>query len=220
MSSGRMEPGRTAGGAIPTADQGSDPKSQIPRFPTPQGHTHARRAEWECGRLESSLQVRFESGDRTAGSAPGTRAPAQRPPHISRHVRSLVNLASPFPAHKLMPELPPGPSFILRRLFSWKVVCYSSFIYFLQVGTRMVGANVPLWMIVSSSIAALPALLLAQCQLEYWMNQRKARSLGARLVPTVPTRWPGGIDLIATIINVFKTGYIGELTTRSRWCGC
>ena len=116
---------------------------------------------------------------------------------------------------KLMPKLPPGPPFILRRLFSWKVVGYSGFVYFLRVGTRRAGANVPLWVIVSSSVAALPALFLAQRQLEYWRNQRKARSLGARLVPTVPTRWPGGVDLLATIIKVFKAGYIGELDPRS-----
>ena len=117
-----------------------------------------------------------------------------------------------------MPKLPPGPSFILRRLFSWQVVSYSGFVYALYVGTKRAGTNVPLWMIVSSSIAVLPALFLAQCQLEYWRNQRKARSLGAQLVPTVPTRWPGGIDLLATIIKVFKTGYIGELSPRSWWC--
>jgi len=115
-----------------------------------------------------------------------------------------------------MPKLPPGPSFILRRLFSWEVVSYSGFVYALCVGSRSAGTNVPLWVIVSSSIAALPALFLAQRQHEYWSNQRKARSLGARLVPTVPTRWPGGIDLLATIIKVFKTGYIGELNPRSR----
>jgi len=118
-----------------------------------------------------------------------------------------------------MLKLPPGPSFILRRLFSWQVISYSGFVYVLSVGTKRAGANVPLWMAVSSSIAALPALFLVQCQLKYWMNQRKARSLGARLVPTVPTRWPGGIDLLATIIKVFKTGYIGELSPRSWWYG-
>jgi len=117
-----------------------------------------------------------------------------------------------------MPKLPPGPSFILRRFFSWQVISYSGFVYVLRVGTKRAGTNVPLWMIVSSSIAALPALFLAQCQLEHWRNQRKAQSLGARLVPTVPTRWPGGIDLLATIISVFKTGYIGELSPRSWWC--
>jgi len=117
-----------------------------------------------------------------------------------------------------MPKLPPGPSFILRRLFSWQVVSYSGFVYALCVGTRRADTNVPLWVIVSSSIAALPALFLAQRQLEYWRNQRKARSLGARLVPTVPARWPGGIDLLATIIKVFKTGYIGELSPHSWSC--
>ena len=110
-----------------------------------------------------------------------------------------------------MPKLPPGPSFILRQLFSWEVASYSGFVYFLRVGTKRVGVNVPLWAIISSSVAALPVLFLAQCQFDLWKNRRKARSLGGRLVPTVPAKWPGGIDLIVDTINVFKTGYIGEL---------
>ena len=110
-----------------------------------------------------------------------------------------------------MPKLPPGPSFILRRLFSWEAISYSGFVYFLRAGTKRAGANVPLWVIISSSVVALPALFLAQSQLDYWKNQRKARSLGARLVPTIPTKWPAGIDLVVALIRVFKTGYLGKL---------
>ena len=76
------------------------------------------------------------------------------------------------------------------------------------------GAKVPLWVIVSSSIAALPALFLAKSHFDYWGNERKARALGGRLVPKVPTNWIGGIDLLATLIDVYKTGYLGKLRAR------
>jgi hypothetical protein len=110
-----------------------------------------------------------------------------------------------------MAKLPPGPSLILRQLFSWEVASYSGLVYFLHIGTKKVGVNVPLWAIISSSVAALPVLFLVKCQFDIWKNQRKARSLGGRLVPAVPAKWPGGVDLIVDMINVFKTGYIGEL---------
>jgi hypothetical protein len=119
--------------------------------------------------------------------------------------------APSLPGPKFMPKLPPGPSFILRRLFSWEVASYSGFVYFLRIGTKKVGMKVPLWVIISSSAIALPVLFLAQCQFDLWKNQRKARSLGGRLVPTVPTKWPGGVDLMVAMVNAFKTGYIGVL---------
>lgn len=74
----------------------------------------------------------------------------------------------------------------------------------------MLGIDVPLWIIISSSVAALPAILYARTQLQYWRHKRKAESLGARLAPMVPHRWPGGIDLIVALIDVFKIGYIGK----------
>lgn len=74
----------------------------------------------------------------------------------------------------------------------------------------MLGINVPSWTVVLSSIAALPAVLYAQKELYYWKAKRKAESLGARLAPEIPSKWPAGIDLITALVNMFKTGYIGE----------
>lgn len=74
----------------------------------------------------------------------------------------------------------------------------------------MLGVDLPLWAIVSSSIVALPAILYAQSEFQYWKDKRKAESLGARLAQKVPSKWPAGIDLIITMINVLKTGYLGE----------
>ena len=74
----------------------------------------------------------------------------------------------------------------------------------------MLGIGVPFWIIVPSSIIALPIAFYAQGEFQYWRDKRKAESLGARLAPKVPYKWPGGIDLMAALIETFKTGYIGE----------
>lgn len=107
-------------------------------------------------------------------------------------------------------KLPPGPSFLLQRLFSVKVISYTALIGGIRIGGEMLGVDLPLWAIVSSSLAALPALIYTQSEFQYWRTKRRAKSLGARLPPKVPYKWPAGVDLIATMINVLKTGYLGE----------
>ena len=107
-------------------------------------------------------------------------------------------------------QLPPGPSFILRQLLSWKIVSYGTFLGCVRVGGETLGIDPPLWTLVSYSIILLPAILCAQTKFQYWTAKRKAESLGARLVPKVPSEWPAGIDLVVTLVNVIKTGYLGE----------
>jgi len=107
-------------------------------------------------------------------------------------------------------ELPPGPSYVLRQLFSPKVAGYVTLFGCFHVGGKAVGIDIPLWTIVSSSVVAFPAVLYVQAEFQHWRDKRKAESLGARLPHKVSSRWPGGIDLIAEMMNVFKTGYLGE----------
>ena len=117
-------------------------------------------------------------------------------------------------------ELPPGPSYILRQLLSWKAVSYGAFVGCVRVGGGTLGIDPPLRTIVSCSIAILPAILYAQAEFQYWSTKRKAESLGARLAPKIPSKWPAGTDLIATLIDVFKTGYLGkshDWVSLARW---
>lgn len=107
-------------------------------------------------------------------------------------------------------RLPPGPSFLLRQLFSAKVVGYVAFVGCIRVGGELFDINLPLWAIVPSSVAVLPAIIYAQSEFQYWRTKRKAESLCARLAPKVPSKWPAGIDLITASINAFKYGYPGE----------
>ena len=107
-------------------------------------------------------------------------------------------------------ELPPGPSFILRQLLSWKLIGYGALVACLHLGGESLGIDPPLWITVSCSILALPAILYAQSEFQYWTAKRKAESLGARLAPKVPYKWPVGIDLIVALVDVFNTGCLGE----------
>ena len=107
-------------------------------------------------------------------------------------------------------EFPPGPSYIFRQLFSFKVAAYGTFVGSVHVVGELLGIDLPLWMIVSCSIIALPAILYTQVEFQYWRNKRKAESLGARLTPKVPSKWPGGLDLVTAVANAFRVGYIGE----------
>jgi len=109
----------------------------------------------------------------------------------------------------LLSKLPPGPSFILRQLLSWEFVSFAAAIYSICIGNKALGLNLPPWVVVSCTILALPCIPLFHAQYQYWRDGRKAASLGARLVPTVPMRLPGGIDLVATLRKAFRTGYIG-----------
>ena len=128
------------------------------------------------------------------------------------HIKGVLEVTVSFSQTMSPPrfELPPGPSYILRQLLSWKVVSYGAFVGCVCVGGEALGIDPPLWTIVSCSILALPAILYAQTEFQYWTAKRRAESLGARLAPRVPSKWPAGVDLIVAMIDVFKTGYLGE----------
>lgn len=109
----------------------------------------------------------------------------------------------------LLKILPPGPSFIINQLLSRLFVSFAASVYLACVGNDVLGLKVPVWVVVSCSILALPCILLSHARYQYWRDGRKAASLGARLIPTIPARLPEGIDLIATWMEAFRTGYIG-----------
>ena len=109
-----------------------------------------------------------------------------------------------------MLKLPPGPSYIVDQIFSWKTASYLSSVVLTCFGTNAVGIYAPVWAIVASSVIALPAIFYLQGELRYWKDKRTAAALGARLAPKVPRKKPFGIDLIATLLEAQKNGYVGK----------
>jgi hypothetical protein len=107
-------------------------------------------------------------------------------------------------------ELPPGPSFVLQQLLSLKFAGYVTLVGCIRVGGSFLNVHVPLWAIILSSVAALPVIIYVKSEFQYRRDGRKAESLGARLAPKLPYKWPAGIDLIVLSNRLFKTGYIGK----------
>ena len=114
------------------------------------------------------------------------------------------------------PKLPPGPSYIIDQIFSWKTAVYASFVVLIRIAANAAGVYVPVWAIVMSSVAALPAALYIQSEIRYWRDRRTAESLGARLATKVTGSQLFGTDLIAAITETNKSGYIGESSTSRR----
>ena len=108
-------------------------------------------------------------------------------------------------------KLPPGPSFLVRQILSWKTAGYITSVALIHLGADTVGARAPVWAIVASSIIVLPAMLYIQSELRYWRGKRAALSLSARLAPKVLGEKPFGMDLVASILEGHETGYIGAL---------
>jgi hypothetical protein len=115
-------------------------------------------------------------------------------------------------------ELPPGPSFVIRHLLSLKFAGYVALVCCIRFGGGFLNVHVPFWAIVSSSVAALPAIIYAKSEFQYWRYKRKAESLGARLAPVLSYKWPAGIDLVLLTNEIFKTGYLGECNALGASC--
>ena len=108
------------------------------------------------------------------------------------------------------PKLPPGPSYIVSKLLSWKTTGYVLSVALIHVGADTMGVYAPVWAIIASSAIALPAVLYIQSELQYKRDERAAATLGARLAPKVSGERFLGMDLTAKISQAYKSGYIGE----------
>ena len=107
-------------------------------------------------------------------------------------------------------KLPPGPSYIVSQLLSWRAVGYVLFVASVRSGANAVGVYTPVWAIIASSAIAIPAALYVQSGLRYWRDKRTAAALGARLAPKVSGKKPLGLDLVAAMLKGHESGYIGE----------
>jgi len=106
-------------------------------------------------------------------------------------------------------KLPPGPSYVVGQLLSWRAAGYVLFVASVRAGADTVGVHAPVWAIIASSAIALPAALYVQSGLRYRRDERTAAALGARLAPKVSVKRPLGLDLIATLLEGQESGYIG-----------
>jgi hypothetical protein len=76
----------------------------------------------------------------------------------------------------------------------------------------------PHWLYTSLSLASLPFVLACSLLYTDLRDRRQAAFHGAFLAPSVPSKWPGGLDLLISSLRNASGGYMGMChTTQVRW---
>lgn len=68
---------------------------------------------------------------------------------------------------------------------------------------------IPQWLQISTCLLGFPAVIYFNGIIFRYYYQRQAKLRCAILAPSVPNRWPGGIDLLVELIDSLKHGYMG-----------
>lgn len=76
------------------------------------------------------------------------------------------------------------------------------------VATRY-GYQLPTWVVVSGAALSIPIFSTVYIMSRKLMLRRRAASMGARLVPEVPGKRLGNLDILGEMMEKLKTGYPG-----------
>jgi hypothetical protein len=69
--------------------------------------------------------------------------------------------------------------------------------------------SLPEWSRIPTYILSFPVLFTCSVLAEKYRDRRQAALRGAVLPPMFPSTWPGGLDVLAALVQNFKTGYMG-----------
>lgn len=100
-------------------------------------------------------------------------------------------------------SLPPGLRLLASSLPQF--IGPLCFVYLLPFGTTLsTPQKVALYLLAS------PTYILAEHWRYLWARRLEVRSLGAQEVPTWEGKWPLNFDLLTSLYNQWKTGYVGD----------
>ncbi|KAH0839505.1 cytochrome P450 [Lanmaoa asiatica] len=107
-------------------------------------------------------------------------------------------------------EPPPGIVFII--LNSPRTVLPPALAFCgIKLWGTLFNLHVPIWLQVPLYVASFPlALACSVVYADFW-DRRQAAINGAILAPQVPSKLPGGLDLLLSSIQNFRSGYMGEV---------
>ncbi|KIJ61016.1 hypothetical protein HYDPIDRAFT_97522 [Hydnomerulius pinastri MD-312] len=107
-------------------------------------------------------------------------------------------------------ELPPGIVYIISnipRLLLPPALVYCG----IKLWDFGFAATLPKWLYVPLYVLSLPLALTCSVFYADWRDKRQAAFHGAVLAPRVTSRWPGGLDTLATNLQNFRNGYMGDM---------
>ncbi|KIJ32050.1 hypothetical protein M422DRAFT_234321 [Sphaerobolus stellatus SS14] len=103
-------------------------------------------------------------------------------------------------------SIPPGVLHLLQTVPN--LLFPLVFVYGLQRSSTLI---LPTYAWALTYVSAIPVIFLTKHILEYIKEESEIRRLGARRVPIIPRRWPGGIDVMIRAIESNTTGKFDDL---------
>ncbi len=107
--------------------------------------------------------------------------------------------------------LPPGIVFLRGNLP--RLLGPTLFLTLLRsISKKYFAAKIPLpgWLQNLLLIASVPGFFVLRVYWNWYKTLREARIAGAVLPPTIPSKWPGGIDHLRSMFSNERTNYVGE----------
>ncbi|KAF8960212.1 cytochrome P450 [Flammula alnicola] len=104
--------------------------------------------------------------------------------------------------------LPPGPVYLLQNLPSL-ILPPIAVLISAKLLPRF-DISVPTWAIIVGCLWSLPIAIFLQVQYRDFVDHRAAKAHGAVLPPRVYDKWPGGLSLLAKMVENLKDGYPGD----------
>lgn len=102
-------------------------------------------------------------------------------------------------------EIPPG--FVLLSQITPRLLIPPAAVFW--ASKWLFGDAIQRWLHILACLLAFPAVVFFNCIVVRYHHQRQAKLKGAVLAPSVPNRWPGGIDGVMELLDNFKHGYMG-----------
>jgi|ERR1700722_2787278 len=100
---------------------------------------------------------------------------------------------------------PPGITFLLRRLPN--LLLPPTILYLV---CNVIQVHLANWLFILFAVLSLPAGFAVSVLYADYVNARRAASLGAVLPLQIPSKLPGGLSTLKTLIRNFQMGIPGE----------
>ncbi|KAG1731965.1 cytochrome P450 [Suillus paluster] len=107
-------------------------------------------------------------------------------------------------------ELPPGIIYLISCLP--QLLLPPAIVYGLnRISDFAFGVCLPGWFQIPACLLSFPIVFACSVFVTNHRDRSQAALHGAVLPPMFPSKWPGGLDILAALIQNFKTGYMGDM---------
>ncbi|KAH7930343.1 cytochrome P450 [Leucogyrophana mollusca] len=107
-------------------------------------------------------------------------------------------------------EIPPGIVYLVQNLP--RFLLPAALVYGAnRLSQAVLGTSIPAGLRIPSYLLSLPLAFTLSILYSEYDEKRQATARGAVLVPRAHSKWPGGLDILARLVENFKSGYLGEV---------